>query len=185
MTSGTRHLIREALGWTFGLLVVFLAVYFYDDIQRKVLDVRGDVMAEFSPEELGERPQDVASSGGIVRIRQDGYGHYSTDAVVNGHILPFMVDTGATLVVLTYEDAQRSGLFPNTLNFSGKVQTANGIAQVAPVRLSRVRVGGILLRDIPAVVAERGVLAQNLLGMSFLSKLKRFEIENGQLVLTR
>ncbi|ODA66799.1 hypothetical protein A7A08_02096 [Methyloligella halotolerans] len=185
MTSGTRHLIREAIVWGCGLLLVFLSVYYFNDIRRAAMRAQGDAMAEFSSQELGERPQDAAASAGMVRIQQDRNGHYSTDAVVNGHILPFLVDTGASLVVLTYEDAQRSGLFPNSLDFSGKVMTANGVAAVAPIRLSRVRVGGILLRDIPAVVSEPGALHANLLGMSFLRKLKRFQIENGQLVLTR
>lgn len=185
MTSGTRHLIRQAISWSFGFLVLFLAVYYYDDIQRAVMRAQGNVMAEFTPEELGETPQDAAAGSGVVHIKQDDYGHFSTDAVINGKILPIMVDTGASLVVLTYEDADRIGLFPHNLNFSGRANTANGVAKVAPVRLSRVRVGGILLNDIPAVVAEPGVLHQNLLGMSFLRKLKRFEIENRQLVLTR
>jgi aspartyl protease family protein len=185
LTSGTRHLIRQAITWSCGLFVLFLSIYFYEDIQRAAMRAQGNVMAEFTPEELGETPQDAAANAGVVRIRQDDYGHFSTDAVVNGHILPVMVDTGASLVVLTYEDADRIGLFPHNLNFSGRANTANGVAKVAPVRLSRVRIGGILLNDIPAVVAEPGVLRQNLLGMSFLRKLKRFEIENQQLVLTR
>ena len=105
MTSGTRHLIRQSISWGCGLLAVFVAVYFFDDIKRAAMRAQGNVMAEFTPEELGERPQDATSTGGIVRIRQDRNGHYSTDAVINGHILPVMVDTGASLVIEVDEGA--------------------------------------------------------------------------------
>jgi clan AA aspartic protease (TIGR02281 family) len=88
-----------------------------------------------------------------------------------------MADTGATVVALTYEDAERLGLSPRSLDFSSLVQTANGIARVAPVKLDRVRIDDIMLRDVPAIVAERGALATNLLGMSFLGRLKSFQMQ--------
>jgi clan AA aspartic protease (TIGR02281 family) len=65
-----------------------------------------------------------------------------------------MADTGATLVVLTYEDAERLGHSPRSLEFSGIAQTANGVARMAPVTLDRVRVEDITVRDVPAAVAE-------------------------------
>jgi aspartyl protease family protein len=107
------------------------------------------------------------------------------DADVNGRKATFMADTGATLVVLTYEDAARVGLSPHSLDFSGLAQTANGVARVAPVTLDRMRVEDITVRDIPAVVAEKGALTTNLLGMSFLGRLKSFQMQGSELVLTR
>ena len=92
-----------------------------------------------------------------------------------------MADTGATLVVLTYEDAARVGLSPHSLDFSGCAQTANGVARVAPVMLYRVRVDNITLRDVPAAVAEKGALDVNLLGMSFLGRLKGFQMQGREL----
>jgi aspartyl protease family protein len=96
-----------------------------------------------------------------------------------------VADTGATLVVLTYEDAKQIGLSPFSLDFSARVQTANGVAHVAPVTLDRVRVKHITLRDVPAVVAEKGALSTNLLGMSFLGRLESFQVQNGELVLVQ
>jgi aspartyl protease family protein len=106
-------------------------------------------------------------------------------AEVNGRSADFMADTGATLVVLTFEDAARLGLSPHSLEFSGLAQTANGIARVAPVSLDRVRVEDITVRDVQAVVAEKGALATNLLGMSFLGRLKSFQMQGSELVLIK
>jgi len=96
-----------------------------------------------------------------------------------------MADTGATIVVLTYEDAARLGLSPQSLDFSGMAQTANGVARMAPVMLDRVRVDDITLRDVQAAVAEKGALATNLLGMSFLGRLRSFAKQGNELVLVR
>jgi aspartyl protease family protein len=96
-----------------------------------------------------------------------------------------MADTGATLVVLTFEDAERLALSPASLDFTGLAQTANGVSRIAPVTLDRVRVDGITLYDIQAAVAERGALSGNLLGMSFLSKLSSFEMKGDELVLAQ
>ena len=106
-------------------------------------------------------------------------------ATINERPVTLMADTGATLVVLTYEDAERLGLSPQRLDFSGRVQTANGVARIAPITLDRVRVDDITLRDVTAAVADKGVLPVNLLGMSFLGRLTRFEMQGRQLVLVQ
>jgi aspartyl protease family protein len=104
-------------------------------------------------------------------------------AEVNGRAADFVADTGATFVVLTYEDAARLGLSPQRLDFTGRAQTANGTTRVAPMTLDRVRIEDITIRNIPAVVAEKGALATNLLGMSFLSRLRSFQIRGSELIL--
>ena len=76
-------------------------------------------------------------------------------------------------------------LSPHSLDFSAPVQTANGIARVAPVTLDRIRVEDITVRNVPAAVAEKGVLGTNLLGMSFLGRLKSFQIQGNELVLVQ
>ena len=78
---------------------------------------------------------------------------------------------------------ERLGLSPNSLDFSGVSQTANGAARVAPLTLGEVRLGDITVRDVPA--AERAALAINLLGMSFLGRLKSFEMKGHELVLVQ
>jgi aspartyl protease family protein len=96
-----------------------------------------------------------------------------------------VADTGATLVVLTYEDAERLGLRPRSLDFSGRASTANGTAKVAPVKLAKLRIADIVLRDVSAAVAEPRALGVNLLGMSFLARLKRFEMQGDELLLVQ
>lgn len=77
------------------------------------------------------------------------------DAAVNDRAATFIDDTGATLVALTYEDAEQMGLAPRSLDFSAHAQTASGVARVAPITLDRVRVDDIIVRDVPAVGAGR------------------------------
>ena len=83
-----------------------------------------------------------------------------------------MVDTGASQVALTFEDASRAGIYVRDRDFTQQVRTANGVARVAPVTLDRVSIGDITVRDVPASVSERGMLGTTLLGMSFLKRLE-------------
>lgn len=118
------------------------------------------------------------------RIPADQNGQFSTDAEINGaRISRMLVDTGATLVALSYEDAAAAGVFPAPADYKYPVSTANGVAHVARVRLRDVRIGSLTVYDVDAVVGERGALSGSLLGMTFLSKLSRFEIDSGALVL--
>ncbi|MBK5911881.1 hypothetical protein CCR85_10310 [Rhodothalassium salexigens] len=109
-------------------------------------------------------------------------GHFYVRATVGGTPLRFMVDTGASLVVLSPADARRIGIDPPRAAFTGRVQTANGTVAVAPVRLDAVRVGDIVVRDVPALVHGRA-LGQSLLGQSFLNALDGYEVRDGRLIL--
>ena len=113
----------------------------------------------------------------------DRRGHFACTGDVDGRPVTFMADTGASIIARTYEDARRAGLSPASLDFSARVSTANGIAKVAPVVLSRVRVGTMTLRDVRAAVAEKGALDVNLLGMSFLGRLASFNLRGDELIL--
>ena len=96
-----------------------------------------------------------------------------------------MTDTGATYVALSYETAVKLGISPASLKFSGRSTTANGVAKVASVVLDAVGVEGITIRNVQAVIAEPGRMSQNLLGMSFISKLSGFDLTGGRLVMTQ
>jgi aspartyl protease family protein len=120
-----------------------------------------------------------------VRLKADARGHFVFGVAVNDRPASFMADTGATLVVLTYEDAARLGFSPQRLDFSGRVETANGVSRVAPITLDRVHVEEITVRDVPALVAEKGALATNLLGMSFLGRLKSVQMQGSELILVQ
>jgi aspartyl protease family protein len=120
---------------------------------------------------------------GSVSIPGGDYGHFQTEAEINGRPVDVMVDTGASLVALTYEDADRLGIYVNRSDFTHTAKTANGTARVAPVTISRITIGDITVRDVPAVVSERGKSDRTLLGMSFLGRLSRVEMRGGTLVL--
>ena len=181
MSSTARHVLHEALLWAAVALGGLALFYFFDDL-RGAFGPGGSAPAiagrtaqsqppAASPARCGSKPTRAAISCSPPR---------STAASAD-----FMADTGATLVVLTYEDAARLGLSPQRLDFIGRAQTANGTARVAPVTLDRVRVEDITIRNVPAVVAEKGALATNLLGMSFLGRLKSFQMQGRELVLVR
>jgi aspartyl protease family protein len=125
----------------------------------------------------------VSTRGETVVIAGDRSGHFSVNATIAGRSLPFLIDTGASLVVLTQRDAERIGLAPAPSHYKLKIATANGMVMAAQVRLAAVTVGALTVHDVTAVVMPEGALNQNLLGMTFLSRLKRFEFRTGQLVL--
>jgi len=124
-------------------------------------------------------------AGGYVRIRSDRSGHYVSDLDFNGRRFRAIVDTGATLVALRYEDARALGLITPTDRFDIRVSTANGTARAKRVTLRSVRLGSIEIQNVEAMVLDEGALAQNLLGMSFLRRLARFEFKKGVLELER
>lgn len=127
-----------------------------------------------------------ATGWGEARIFADGSGHYRTSVEINGsRIGSVLIDTGASTVVLTYEDAQTAGIFPGGAEFNVPVQTANGIGHVARTRLDRIQVGSVAVEDVDAMVAEPGALSASLLGMNFLSRLSGFSVSDGALVLNR
>ena len=110
-------------------------------------------------------------------------GHFQVDARIEGRKLSFMVDTGASVIALTASDAARLGIHPAQREFVTEVKTANGTVRAAPVRLDEVEVGDLVVRDVAALVMPDEALSDNLLGLSFLSRLRRFEYSAGRLVL--
>jgi clan AA aspartic protease (TIGR02281 family) len=123
----------------------------------------------------------ISRSGRKVTLASNVYGHYIVQAEINRAKVELLTDTGATYVALNYETALQLGLSESNLRFTSRSSTANGIARVAPVTLDYVRIGSIVLHDVKAVIAEPGKMTQNLLGMSFISRLAGFELSGGRL----
>ncbi len=121
-------------------------------------------------------------SNEVILYKSDN-GHYQADVNVNGVVISMLVDTGASGIALTYEDAERLGFRPGDLVFNRQVMTANGVAQTALVRLDTVSIGNIRRNTISAGVAKRGNLEKSLLGMNFLSTLKSVTITGDELRL--
>jgi aspartyl protease family protein len=129
-------------------------------------------------------PQTVAqASGRSLDIPRDARGHFAADGRIDGQRINFMVDTGASLVALNEKSAARFGLRPSRSDYNATVSTANGTIKAARTRLAMIELGGLVVRDVDAVVLPDEALSENLLGLSFLSKLKRFEYANGKMVL--
>ena len=151
--------------------------------QRQVVDEGdlddGDLNAEGEAEDEGDLEED----SDLEYVVQPGAGgHYVIEAVVNGAPVTFLVDTGASDIVLTMADAERLGLQPSTLRFTQRFATANGETRAAPVVLREMRIGQFSLFDVPASVNE-APLQVSLLGMSFLRQLNGYGVENGRLIL--
>jgi aspartyl protease family protein len=117
------------------------------------------------------------------RLDPGSGGHFVTTATINNASIKVLVDTGATAVALSFEDAQKAGLQPNTLKFDVPVNTANGTAYAAVVKLRKVSIGTVRVNDVEGMVLQKGAFNGTLLGMSFLGRLNRFSIENGKLIL--
>jgi aspartyl protease family protein len=120
--------------------------------------------------------------GGDAQVVKGEDGHYWAQGQVNGSAVKFLVDTGASAVALTQEDAQRLGYSGSDLTYDYKVTTASGEARAARIKLSSIAVSGAEVRDVDAYVIESG-LQTSLLGMSYLGRLSRFEATPQALIL--
>jgi len=131
---------------------------------------------------LPSRAVEVAE--GVVEIRAGTGGHFVVTATVNGQPVDFLVDTGASDIVLSPEDAARLGYHPENLSFTRQYTTANGIGRGAPVRLDSLAVGPIVYSGVPASVNE-AAMSESLLGMTFLRRLDSYEVRRDVLILRR
>ncbi len=163
---------RAAMFWVvIGLLLAVGYTYRYD-----LRDVGDRVLAELIPGR-------TATRNGAVEISRGRGGEFQIATQVNGASVHMVLDTGASSVVLTQEAAKAAGLPLAMLTYDVTVETANGRARAASVTLDRVTVGSIVERAVPALVAQPGQLRTSLLGMSFLSRLERWEVRGERLVL--
>jgi len=130
-------------------------------------------------------PRAVASraSGGRVEIPADSLGQFSAQVEIDGRRMKMLVDTGATFISLSHEDAHSIGVRLPQSAYTMPLHTANGELRAAKTILRNVRVNGITAYDVQAIVLPRGASSISLLGMSFLSKLGGFEVARGNLIL--
>ena len=124
----------------------------------------------------------IAAARSVVIAPSRG-GHFRVTGRVDGRRIDFMVDTGASVIALKPEDAAILGIRPAERDYSAMVRTANGAIRVMPVELDTVEIEDLEVRNVAAVVLPAGVANENLLGLSFLRRLRRFEYADGKLVL--
>jgi aspartyl protease family protein len=164
--------LEAALFWL-ALALILAIVYTY---RFNLLDVGDRVLAELIPGRLVSRAR-------TVEVARANTGDFPVAAAVNGARVPMVLDTGASTVVLTREDAKAAGLPLEVLAYTVNIDTANGRTRAAPVTLDRVAVGGLVERSVPALVAQPGQLKTSLLGMSFLNRLQSWEVRGDKLML--
>jgi aspartyl protease family protein len=124
-------------------------------------------------------------TGRKVRLAADPRGHFLADFKLNGRRIEALVDTGATAVAINASTARRIGLSLKTSDFRHAVNTANGAARAAAIMIDRIEIGRIHVENIEAVVLEDKALSGTLIGMSFLKRLGKFEVEDGTLLLVQ
>ncbi len=158
-----------------GIMVVLVAGYSY---RFELKALRDRVLAELLPS------RGTTADVDRVSFRRAVDGHFWIDAEVDDLPLHFLVDTGASGVVLTRADARRLGYRIEALSFNEVFSTANGGTHGAPIHLDRIRIGPIVLDDVPAWVNE-GDLGESPLGISLLQRLGSVEMRHDQLTIRR
>jgi aspartyl protease family protein len=166
------QMFKQGIGWIGIFLVLFIGYSYHEELNIVWGRLKGNLLP-FS----GTRHTD----GSVSFIRSEG-GHFLIEALVNGAPVQFMVDTGATRITLTPQDAKRLGFDVESLSFSQPVQTANGETLAASVYLEELTVGTIVLKNLSAAVSKN-LSGPSLLGMNFLKQLQGFKIEGNRLTI--
>lgn len=160
-------MLRDVALWTMIFAMVVIAYGFRDTLRSQLF-----------PASMVQISQDA------IELRRGVGGHFQAQLEVNGKAVRFIVDTGATDIVLSRRDAEAVGIDVDALNFLGRARTANGTVATASVRLGVVRFGDLVDTDLPASVGG-GALDVSLLGMRYLDRFARIEISGDRMVLTR
>lgn len=187
LSSGGQRVALELGGWVCVAAAGVCTVIYFTELKAIARSALGIALP--SPTSTANAPQrpDAAtgrtrSNGRRVELVAGRGGHYFTDVEINGRPIATMVDSGASIIALTDDDARTAGIFITERDYTHNVSTANGTARVAMVTLDRVMLGDIEVRNVRAAVTEPGKLEQTLLGMSFLSRV-RTRTESGRMTI--
>ncbi len=159
--------LQHAAIWALIFVGVVLAIGFYDPLKRQLLN---------------DEPLQIDENTVAIDASRDG--HFYAVLEINGQDVEFVVDTGATELVLSKQDADRAGIDLDGLTFNRPASTANGQVMGAYVRLNSVRLGPFTDYDIPATV-NGGELRTSLLGMAYLNRYRGFEVDGNRMYLKR
>jgi len=178
LASGIKmgQLLRHCLIWFVVVIGLVLSYHYRYALQ--------DMGHQLSAGLIPASPLARYEAGNLtVTLLRGRNGHFETRALVNGQEMRFMLDTGASRVVLSHEDARRLGFNDGNLNYSVTTSTANGLTQAAPIRLKSINISGIERQNVSALVARAGSMSGNLLGMNFLNSLSGYNVRADQLTL--
>lgn len=171
--------IRDLAVWL-GVALALVAGYSY---RQEFTDIAGRITGELTPPGEAVTVEGRTNGERAIRIRRRADGHFIAHAMIDGVRVPMLVDTGASTIVLRTPDATALGIDTRTLSFSVPVQTANGTAYAAAVRLRRISIGPIELQGLDALVTPPGALQESLLGLNFLRRLRSYEFSGDFLTL--
>ena len=177
--AGVAEVVQAAVGWLAIFLVVVCAYAYRSELTAVGARLYG-VLAPGVPisgQLAGEENNTVV----IVRSID---GHFAVRAHLDAVSATLLLDTGASFVTLTPEDAKKIGVDTGSLHFATPIRTANGLIQAAPIVIDTLSIGSIARHRVAALVAPPGSLEESLLGMSFLNTLNGFAISGDRLVLT-
>jgi aspartyl protease family protein len=171
--------MRSVLAFAFVVLIVAVAVPRYYSSPKPVT-----AAAPPARTTAAARPEPSTSGANYrtMTIQSGPNGQFSVEATVEGRRMEFLIDTGASSIALRESDAARLGIHPARRDYIIRASTANGVVLAAPVELERVEVGALTVRNVRAIVLPDEALGRNLLGMTFLSRV-RWEHRDGRLVL--
>lgn len=168
--------LKGAVGRAFVWVVVFLGLVVVYSFKDQFVDLKNRLTAQFFPNEATVTPE------GTVSFRKSDDGHFHIKAMVNGAPVIFLLDTGASNIVLSPQDAERIGFSMGSLRFNQVFYTANGVGRGASVKLHALQVGTIHMTEIPASV-NQAPMDSSLLGMRFLEKLHSYKVQGDMLIL--
>jgi aspartyl protease family protein len=176
--------IERFIGIGLGVVILTMALPY---IAPGVFEVRppGEARPDPAAGTAATPSQPVPGYSRQVALSAGPGGDYVAEATIDGITVRVVVDTGASMVALSAETASRLGIRPDVSRYVIPVSTANGVVAAAPVRIARIRLGSLDVTDVDAAVLPPGALSINLLGMSFLNKLSKFEAGGGQMVLVQ
>ena len=164
--------LQHGLIWS-GLGLVLVVGYSY---RTEFTSLWTRILAEVMPGRA------IEINAGVAMVRADEDRHFRIDAKVDGARVRFLLDTGASMVVLNRRDAQKLGFELDKLAFTQRTQTANGTGMGAPVRLREIRIGPIVVKNIRALVNKTS-MSISLLGVNFLERLSGYSVKDGRLTL--
>jgi len=173
--------LRDMLAWSL-LGAALFAGYSY---RERIVSFGHQVLGDLLPADSPLRSDSQVDQERSVRIRKRPDGHFMVHTEANGVLMQMLVDTGASTVVLRPEDGRLLGFEVDQLRYVVPVQTANGTTYAASIHLKTLSVGKIKMNNVEALVAKRGALRENLLGMSFLNRLNSYEFSGEYLTLRK